>query len=171
MGDVLAGFAITAGRGLYQHAVFIAQVDRQAVELQLGCVLNCRIALIQTQFAPHPCVKRHRTTGFGISLGAYGQHRYAMTHRGELRQWLATHPQRGRIGLAKFGVVPLERLQFPEQTVIFSVRHRRRIKHVVGMIVPHQLGTQFCRTCGQGSVCCHHAENSRRASGPPAGMR
>ena len=39
---VLAGLAVAARGGLHQHAVLVAQVDRQAVELELGVVVHRR---------------------------------------------------------------------------------------------------------------------------------
>ena len=39
---VLADLAVAAGGGLHQHAVLVAQVDREAVELQFGDVLDRR---------------------------------------------------------------------------------------------------------------------------------
>ena len=39
---VLAGLAVAARGGLHQHAVLVAQVDREAVELELGRVVDRR---------------------------------------------------------------------------------------------------------------------------------
>ncbi len=36
LGDVLAGFAVAAGRALHKHAILIARADRQSIELRLG---------------------------------------------------------------------------------------------------------------------------------------
>jgi len=48
LGDVLAGFAVATRGRMSKHAVFVAQVDGKAVELQLGGVLDRRIGVIQS---------------------------------------------------------------------------------------------------------------------------
>ena len=45
--DVLADLAVAAGRGLHQHAVLVAQVDSQPIELELGHVLHRRRVVSQ----------------------------------------------------------------------------------------------------------------------------
>jgi len=89
--DVLAGLTIATRRGLDQHAVLVAQVDRQTVELQFDRILDVRIAFAQAEFAPHARIEGLRTARLGIGLGADRQHRHAMTHRRELRQRFAAN--------------------------------------------------------------------------------
>jgi len=49
-GDVLAGFAVPARGALHEHAAFVAQADRQAVELRLH--REHRVGDVQALFDP-----------------------------------------------------------------------------------------------------------------------
>ena len=55
-GDILPHLAIAPRRGLHQHAVFIAQREREPVDLGLGRVGN-RHPLGQAQIGPHPPIE------------------------------------------------------------------------------------------------------------------
>jgi hypothetical protein len=131
--DVLAGLAVAARRGLHEHAIFVAQVDCEAVELQLGGVFDRRIALCQRQLAPHPRVERHRAARLGVGLGADRQHRHRVAHRHEAVEHAADDPLGGRVGGQQLGVRRLDRLQLLEQAVVFGVGDRRVVEHVVAV--------------------------------------
>ena len=55
--DILAYLAIAARRRDGQHAVLVAQADRQAIELELGQVFQRRCRGIERQLAAHPRVE------------------------------------------------------------------------------------------------------------------
>ena len=44
--------------------------------------------------------------------------------------------QQRRIGI-------FQRLQFPKEPVVFGIRNARRIQHIIGVVMPFKLGTQF----------------------------
>ncbi len=60
---VLAGLAVAARGGLHQHAVLVAQVDRQAVELEFGGVLHRRVGVGQLELAPHAGIEGQAPDG------------------------------------------------------------------------------------------------------------
>ena len=181
---VLAGLAVAARRRLHQHAALVAQVDRQAVELELAGVLD-----------------RRRVRRRARARGARGRRRLRRR-----RPWCrsrcgstasAPHgaparnrPARGRsrVGSAsrrvqQFGMRGLERLQLLEQLVVLGVGDLRRVEHVVAMGVMVQLRAQLSRTPGRvdRSPLRRHADlpgpvplrallEQRRATAVPAAM-
>jgi hypothetical protein len=86
---VFASLAIATCRGLHQHAGLVAQVDRQAVELQLGGICHRCVGLRQSELAAHPRIESLGATGFGVGLGADRQHGHGMAHRHESFEHLA----------------------------------------------------------------------------------
>ena len=91
LGHVFAGGPIAPSGGLHQHAVLIAQIDRQAVELQLGAVGHGRCVGRQFQLTPYPGIKGHRAAGLGVGLGADAEHGHRVAHRCKTVQHLAGH--------------------------------------------------------------------------------
>jgi hypothetical protein len=164
---ILAGLAVAARRRLDQDAAGIAQADRQAVELELGRVLDRRGLGRQFQQLAHAGIEGLGTRGAGIGLGTDRQHRHDMANRREGGQRLAANPLRRRIGGQQFRMRFLERLQFPEQAVVLGVRNGRRIEDVIGVIMALDFGAQRHRARGIGRR--RHQENRRRAWAEPAG--
>jgi len=134
---VLAGLAVAARGRLHEHAVLVAQVDGQPVELQLRAVLHRRRIGVQPQLAPHARVEGLRAAGGGVGLGADRQHRQRVLHRRQAVEHLADHALGRRVRGQQLGVRGLDRLQFLEQAVVLGVRDLRRVEHVVevGMVV------------------------------------
>ena len=95
VGDVLACFAVAARGGLSQLAVFIAQVDGQPVELELGGVLDGRVFGAQAQFAADAGIEGFGAGGLRVGLGADGQHRHGMPHRRQAIEHLSDDALRG----------------------------------------------------------------------------
>ncbi len=149
--DVFTGGTVAARGGLDQEAPFVAQVDRQAVELEFGRVFDGRIGFGQPQLAAHAGIEGERAVGGGVGLGADRQHRHHVPHRGELRQDGAAHPQRGRIRRAQFGVFGFQRFQRAIEPVVFGVRHAGLVQHVVLVGVAVQRRAQ--RGCPRLGCC------------------
>ena len=139
---------VTTGGCLYQHTLLIAQTHGQTVKFEFCHVLHRCISVGQTEFFADACVKSLRAAGLGIGLRADTQHRHCMANRGKLRQGLATHTLCGRIWLLEFRVSGFHRLQLLKQLVIFSVRQRRFIQHVVAMGVQMQKLVQLFDALG-----------------------
>ena len=137
---VLAGLAVAARRGLHQHAALVAQVDRQAVELELGAYSTGGIVRAELQLAPHARVERLRAvrprcrSRCGSTASAP---RGAPARSSRARR--AAHALRRRIRRAQLGVLRFERLQLAEQPVVLGVGHRRRVEHVVVVVVALEL--------------------------------
>ena len=108
--NVVARLPIAAGGGLHQHPMLVAQVDGQAVELQLGGVLQGRRLGRQLQFAAHPGIKGLSTRRGGVGLGADAEHGHGMAHRRKSVEHGAAHALGRRVGAEQFGVLSLERL-------------------------------------------------------------
>ena len=153
--DLFADLAVAAGRGLHQHAVFVAQVHGQAVELEFADIRHLRSVLGQTEFLAHPRIEGAGAAGRDVGLGADRQHRHLVAHLGEAVEHLAAHPLCRRVGRAQVGVFGLDGLQALEQLVVLGVRQFGRVKHVIQVGVPVELFAQ----CG-GFACrfvarCH----------------
>ena len=141
--DVFAGLAVAARGRLHQHAVFVAQVDRQAVELQLGGVGHRRRVVGQRQLAAHAGVEGFGAGCRGVGLGADAEHRHGVPHRRETVEHAAAHALRRRVGRQQRGVRGFQRLQFLEQPVVVGVGDLRRVEHVVAVGVVVQQPAQF----------------------------
>ena len=120
---VFADFAVAACGRLHQQAVFVTQVDRQAVEFQLGHVVE-RAAFDHServrpqggalaflgalvfggQVAAHLLLELFRACRRHVGFGANRQHRHGVAHRRESGQHRAADTLRGRIGRLQFGV-------------------------------------------------------------------
>ena len=112
--DVLAGLAVAARGGLHQHALLIAQVHGQAVELQLGRVFDLCIRQVQPKLAPHPGVKGLGPGCRGVGLGMNRQHGHRMAHRRQFGQGGGAHAQGRAVGAAQRRVGRLQRQPAPD---------------------------------------------------------
>jgi hypothetical protein len=74
---VLAGLAVAARGGLHQHAVLVAQVDGQAVELELGGVFDRRRVGASPVRGARARRRPAAPAGGGVGLGADAEHRHA----------------------------------------------------------------------------------------------
>ena len=83
---VLAGLAVAAGGSLHQHAVLVAQVDGESVELELGGIDDGRVGFGTLEFAAHAGVEGTRALGRGVRLGADGEHGHTVGNRREALQ-------------------------------------------------------------------------------------
>ena len=67
--DILAGSAVAARRTAHQHAVLVAQADRQTVEFQFGGVVDRRRVIGQHQLAPDARIEIQGAARPGVGLG------------------------------------------------------------------------------------------------------
>ena len=154
---VLAALAVTARRGLHQSAVLIAQVDRQAIELELGGIGHRGRVRREFEFAPHARVEVDGTGSAGVGLGADTEHSHAMLHRGKARKHLADNALRRRVECQQLGMRVLDGLQLGEQPVVLGVRDLRVVEDVVAVRVMLQRGAQLGGAlCDCGFGACRH---------------
>ena len=163
-GHILAGAAIAAGGRQHEHARFIAQADCEAVKLEFGRVSDGRRRVVQPQGTAHAGIEGDRALIGGVGFGADRQHRHRMMHGRQLGGRLAADTLGRRCGGDQFGMLGLQRLEFAKQTIVLGVRHRRRVEHIVGVIMTLQLRAQ--RICLRTDFrACHHSEASLRRTG------
>ena len=139
---VLPRFAVATRAAQHEHAVLVAQVDRQAVELEFGRVLDGRRVGCQAQLATHAGVEGTGAGLGGVGLGLDRQHRHAVAYRPQAFEHAAAHALRRRIGREKFGMRLLQGLQALEEPVVLGVGHLGRIEHVVEVCVAVELRAQ-----------------------------
>ena len=164
LGHILTQFTVAPCRGLHQHALLIPQAHGQAVELELGHVLDRRRCLGKHKFPAHPGIKIKRTRGFGVGLGADAEHRHSMPHTGECGQGRGAHALGGRIGADQFRVHRLDRLQGPKQAVVLGIGNGGRIQHVVAVRMLVQQMAQLGQL-RQSSRCRRRIKQIRRLHG------
>ena len=114
-GHVLAGGAVTAGRALHEHAVLVAQADRQAIQLGFG--RKHQVVAIQP-LADAADEIAHLVIAEGI---AQRQHRHRMDDRREAPGRRRTHLAGRRIGAGQLGMRAFQRFQLPHQRVVLRV--------------------------------------------------
>jgi hypothetical protein len=140
--DVLADRAVAARGALDEAAVLVAQADREAVELQLGAVAQRgEIEAGIVGGLAHTAVEgAHLLVLEGIEQR---EHRQRVPDLPECADRRATDPTGRGVGRIERRERGLERLQLAEQAVVLGVGHRRRVEHVVGVIVALELGAQL----------------------------
>ena len=94
--DVLAGLAVAARRRLHQRTAFVAQVDGESVELQLGRIVQRGRGIAEFERLAHTRIETLRRGRAGIALGVDRQHRHRMPDRRPGRR----APRRARAGSA-----------------------------------------------------------------------
>jgi hypothetical protein len=166
---ILAGAAVAARRATQQDTVFIGQADRQAVELRFGDVDH--VALGSESFAHAAIEGGDLVIAEGV---AQRQHRRRVRHRGEAGERRRADPLRRRVAAQQLGMLGFERLQLAKQPVVLGISDQRCIEDVIAVVVLADLGAQATRPLARAhsprrsSDRCTQ-ENSRCASGPPAG--
>ena len=125
-GDVLADVAVASGRGAHEAAVLVEEVDREAIDLDLGCHLQ----VVDARGFGHS----------GLPPGELFQGEYVVErhHLGEVADFgeagvdAAAHAHRGRVSSAQLRVALLDLLNLAIHAVVVCVRKSRRITVVVG---------------------------------------
>ena len=162
---VFASLAIAARSSLDERAMLIAQVDGQSVELEFRLVSHRRRIIRKLQQLAHTAIKSAGARWSGIGFGTNRQHRHRMAHGDEARQRLAADPLRRRVRRQQLRLLGFDCLQFAKELVVLGVRYRRRVEHIVGVIVALDLATQIL--CALASVQL----NRRRARTLPGAIR
>ena len=113
---------------------FVAQVDRQAVELQLGRVVDRRVGLAQAERAcaraRRTSRRRRRVVSVSVSIDSIGT-----TWRTGCRPSSTAPITRcvGESGVTQLGMRGLDRLQLLEQPVVLGIGNLRLVEHVVAL--------------------------------------
>ena len=89
--DVLAGLAIAPRGGPHQHAVFVAQAERQTVKFKFGHIRDRRRVGIELELAADACIEVFSAAGLGIGFGADAEHRRFVAHAAKGVQHLSAH--------------------------------------------------------------------------------
>ena len=124
--DVLADVAVASGRGAHEAAVFVQEVDGQAVNLHLGRHLE----VVDAGGLGHAGLPAGE-----LLEGEYvveGHHLGEVADLGEAGVDAAAHAHRGRVGAAQLRVALLNLFDLAVHTVVVRVREGRRITVVVG---------------------------------------
>ncbi len=130
-GDILAHLAIAARRGAHQHALLVAQRERQSVDLVLGRERE-HVALGQRQIAPHACDELADVLIRKAVVEAH--HPLLVPHLGERRGLdRCAHQPVGTVGADQMRKGRFQFVVPPHQRVIVRIRNLGRI---LGMIEP-----------------------------------
>ena len=158
-GDVLAGGAVAAGGALHEHAVLVAQADRQAVELgfhrehrrgDAELLLDAAFEVGDLGIA-HAVV---RILGHARGLEGVGQrqHRDGVVDFGKTAVGPDADGARGRVVAGELGMRRFQRLEFAHQRVVVGVRDRRVVEHVVAVVGVFDARAQLGDAGGGGGV-------------------
>ena len=169
---VFARGAVAARGRLHEQAVFIAQVDGQAIEFHFGSVVD--FCTVKVQAFAYAAVEVDDIV-IGKTI-VQRQHRHRVRDLLELRQGRRAHAQGGRIRRPEFRMSRFQRLQFDKQLVVLGVGNGGIVEHVVGVQMPIELGSE-CQNAGSGVLVgqiSHYCRilqlNKRRARVEPAAM-
>ena len=135
LGDVLTHVPVSSGGAADKPSVHILQSDRQAIDFGFHRKLGGSLAF------QNPVQKSVQFVHAEHILQAHQRHRVCYLLK--LTQCFSPHPLGGRIRRCQFGIGFFQILQFPEQTVIFKVRHRGIIQYVVLVICLREKAGQF----------------------------
>ena len=125
-GDVFTDVAVASGGGAHEAAVLIEEVDREAIDLDLGRHLEVRNAgrLDHAGFPPGELLEGEDVVE--------GHHLGEVADLGEAGVDAAAHAHRGRVGSAQLRVALLNLLNLAVHAVVVCVCQGRRITVVVG---------------------------------------
>ncbi len=144
---VLAHLAVAAGRSHGEPALLVAEIDREAVELELGDVLDRRRVGGEPQVAAHAGVELRRGFGRGVGFGANRQHRHDMAHRLELLERHTPDALRRRIGCDELRMRRLDGDELAVQAVVLGIGNGRRVLDVVTAVVRGDFASQRRGAC------------------------
>jgi len=141
-GHVLAGLAVAARGALHEHAMLVAQADRQAIELGLGG--KQRVAAVQRLLdAPHELGHFAETVAIIVRLAfghrlfegiAQRQHRQRMAHFGEAAGGAGTDAAGRRIRHGQVRMRGFQCLQLAHHAIVIGVGNLRVVEHVVAVV-------------------------------------
>ena len=130
LGHVLAVDAVAAGRSHAQPAVLVDQFDREAVELDLGDVLDLGLAMEKALDAAVELAHL-----LGVHRIGERHHHPAMDDDGEFFARPGADALGGRIGREQFGMRGFERLEPAHQGVVLGVGQLGGVEDVVEIVV------------------------------------
>jgi hypothetical protein len=130
-GDVLAGLAVAAGRGLDQAAVLVAQRQRQAVDLGLGDIGQRRLRR-QREEAPDAVVELG--DGRGVEGVLEAEHGAGVADLGEGLRRCRAHLVAGAVGAAQLGEAGLQGGVAALEGVVLGVADRGGVGLVIGEV-------------------------------------
>ena len=139
----LAGLAIAPGEGLHQQSVLVAQGQGEAVHLELGGVAR---GGFRRQLPPADLPLGELRGGVGVVQAEHG-HGVAALLEGVHRR--CAHALGGTVGI---GVLRMGRLQVPQlalQGVVFRIRDRGLVQHIVAMAMGSHLARQVRHSLSQ----------------------
>ncbi len=143
---VFADLAVAARGRLHQHAVLVAQVDREAVELELGGVFDRRIVRAEAAARAARARRTSRAPPSVVSVSVRIDSIGTAWRTGAKPS--STVPSTrcvGESGVTQLGMRRLDRLQLLEQPVVLGVGDLRLVEHVVAVGVVLQQLAQFAR--------------------------
>jgi hypothetical protein len=143
-GHVLAREAVATRGGAMKLTIAVHDGDREAVEFRFGGVIDRAFA---TQALTHLAVEI-REIFFRESV-LERQHRHRMLDLAELRGGRAGHALRRRILCDELRMRRLDRAQLLHEPVVFRVRNRGLVEHVIAVIVAVDLLAQPRRALGR----------------------
>ena len=139
-GDVFAGGAVAARRAAHQFAFFVAQRQRQTVDLRFRDDRR-HLVVGKPQETPHAIDEvRHVLVAEGV---AEREHRHRMLHLCKASGWRRSNFLRRRVLRHQVRKPRLDRAGANTQRVVRRIRHRRRIVLVVALVVLGELGDEL----------------------------
>ena len=136
LGDIVARDAISPRGGADESAVLVEERDRHAVHLRLDGEMN-RAALGELADAGDELAQLLGRVGIVETL-----HRHEVLRGGELLERFAAHAACRGILSGEFGVLVLEVLEFPQQSVELLIGNLRRGVLVIKPVVTLEFGPE-----------------------------
>jgi hypothetical protein len=162
---VLPGGAVAPRRALRQRAVLVHQAHRKPVELRFAVV---RDRLDPERLPDAPIEGLHIRL---VESVVERQHGHAVGHGAEGRLRRGADAPGGRVRRREIRILGLERLQLAEERVEVGVGDRRRVEHVVAVVVRLDVLAEPSRALHRLPGRGHAGQENRRcAAGLPAGM-
>ncbi len=139
-GDVLAGEAVAARRGLCEQPLAVDHRHREPVELRLRDVVE--VARDAETLVDAAVEGLHVLLREGV---VEREHRNLVHDLAETAARRSRHALRGRVGRDELGMRRFQRAQFQHQPVVLGVGNQRIIEHVVAVVVLCNLRAQLRR--------------------------
>ena len=153
---VLAHGAVAAGGCRNEDARFVAQRERQSIELQFAVVFNGRIGFRETQIMTNAFVKGFCAFARKVRFRMNREHRNLVGNLAEALTHGAAHAKGRRRWALQLREARFEGFELIPGAVVLRIRHARRIEHVV-LVAPafnlrfelrHAFARFFGRHCG-----------------------
>ncbi len=137
-GHVLAGLAVAAGGALHEHAMLVAQADRQAIEFRFDRKHRfASVPVVCSMRRSNSATSRKRSRSrLAILLEriAQRQHRHRVAHFGKAALRPRADLAGRRIGRCQRRVLGFQRLQLAHQAVVLGVGDVRVVEYVIAVV-------------------------------------